>query len=120
MPAEPSEDFVDSRETVAPQSPDAAMRVDDARAERIRIRIKAMSINAEDLLADRADMLGELARLKRELTELAYEPAKNWDREGSYEYHDGYETGRDIMGQQVIKIIEEGATAKEVQEWAKR
>ncbi len=72
MPAEPSEDFVDSRETVAPQPPGAAMRVDDARAERIRIRIKAMSIktglsqDAEDLLDDRADMLGELARLRDE------------------------------------------------------
>ncbi len=53
--------------------PGAAMRVDDARAERIHIRIKAMSIktglsqDAEDLLDDRAEMLGELARL-RELT----------------------------------------------------
>lgn len=51
-----------------------------------------------------------------ELTELANERWKQWDGTSSCEYHDGYETARDLMGQQITKIIG-GATAKEAREW---
>ncbi len=59
-----------TRPAPAPQPPGAAMRVDDARAKVIRARLdagyKPNFQDGEDLLADRADMLGELARLRDE------------------------------------------------------
>ncbi len=62
------------RESLPPQQPGAAMRVDDARAKVIRARLdagyKPNFQDGEDLLADRADMLGELARLRDENAKL--------------------------------------------------
>jgi hypothetical protein len=63
------------------------------------------------------EVLAELTRVRIELTALAEEARQQWKPNNKNSV--GYHGGRDLMGQQIVKILN-GATAKEVQEWLNR
>lgn len=107
--------------TTDPAPAPAAMTDDDLVAALIGAEKLSPQFSAK-LLVFRAALLGrlgELTRIRTELAELVSEGRKPWDRTESFEYQDGREDARDLMGQQVQKILN-GATAKEVQAWLKR